>query len=139
MKSDNVQAIVSYETGAFVFPEGEVPPPIVTPTGTTAGYGVSPTDFERLTRIPIQLVYGDSIPTETSPNPGLDLHYRSFAMAALFVDAVNRHGGDASILHLPDVGVFGNTHFAFADLNNVQVADLLSEYLHTKGLDRRRR
>jgi hypothetical protein len=139
IRSANVQAIVSYETGAFVFPEAEVPPPIVTPTGTTAGFGVSLADFERLTRIPIQLVYGDNIPTETSPNPGLDLHYRSFAMAALFVDAVNRHGGDASILHLPDVGVFGNTHFAFADLNNLQVADLLSDYLHQKRLDTRGR
>jgi pimeloyl-ACP methyl ester carboxylesterase len=138
MKSENVKAIVSYETGAFVFPEGEVPPPIVTPTGTTAGQAVSPEDFEKLTRIPIELVYGDNIPTETSPNPGLDIHYRGFAMAALFVDAVNRHGGDASILHLPDVGVFGNTHFAFADLNNIQVADLVSSYLHEKGLDRRR-
>jgi hypothetical protein len=38
---------------------------------------------------------------------------------------------------LPDVGVFGNTHFIFSDLNNVQVADLLSQYLKEKGLDTR--
>jgi pimeloyl-ACP methyl ester carboxylesterase len=137
IKSQNVKAIVSYETGAYVFPDGEVPPPIVTPTGTTAGTPVSPDDFEKLTKIPIQLVFGDNIPTETNPNPGLDGFYRAFAMAALFVDAVNRHGGDASILHLPDIGVFGNTHFAFADLNNLQIAGLLSDYLHEKGLDKR--
>ena len=41
-----------------------------------------------------------------------------------FRDAVNRHGGEATILHLPDIGVFGNTHFAFSNLNNVQIADL---------------
>ncbi len=57
-------------------------------------------------------------------------------MAALFVDAVNRHGGDASILRLPEIGVFGNTHFAFSDLNNLQIADLLSDYLNEKGLDK---
>jgi hypothetical protein len=137
IKSQNLKAIVSYETGAYVFPEGEVPPPIVTPTGTTSGQAVSPDDFNALTRIPIQIVFGDNIPTETSPNPGLDGFYRAVRMAALFVDAVNRHGGDASILHLPEVGVFGNTHFPFSDLNNLKVADLLSGYLHEKGLDRR--
>src|SRR5262249_29859064 len=40
IKSENVKAIVCYETGAFVFPEGEVPPPIVTPRGTTEGQPV---------------------------------------------------------------------------------------------------
>jgi len=35
------------------------------------------------------------------------------------------------------VGLYGNTHFMFFDLNNVQVADLLSEFLHRKGLDMR--
>ena len=53
-----------------------------------------------------------------------------------FADAVNRHGGDATVLQLPSLGLHGNTHFAFSDLNNVQVADLLSHYLHEKGLDR---
>ena len=29
----------------------------------------------------------------------------------------------------------GNTHFMFSDQNNVQVADLLSQWLKEKGLD----
>jgi len=29
----------------------------------------------------------------------------------------------------------GNTHFPFSDLNNVQIADLMSEFLKTKNLD----
>jgi hypothetical protein len=33
--------------------------------------------------------------------------------------------------------VYGNTYFAFSDLNNLRIVDLLSEYLHAKGLDRR--
>jgi hypothetical protein len=41
------------------------------------------------------------------------------------------------LLHLPDIGVYGNTHFAFSDLNNVQIADLLSDFLKSKGLDKR--
>lgn len=137
IKTANVKAIVSYEPVHFVFPEGEVPPPIVTPQGTTNGWPLSAADFAKLTKIPIQVVYGDNIPTSPSPYGGLDLWYRATTMAALFVDAVNRHGGDAAMLSLPAVGLSGNTHFPFSDINNLQVADLLSAYLREKGLDRR--
>ena len=40
-------------------------------------------------------------------------------MARLWVDAINRHGGDARFVHLPTLGIRGNTHFLFSDLNNV--------------------
>jgi hypothetical protein len=53
------------------------------------------------------------------------------------VEAINRHGGDAENVLLPDLGIHGNTHFPMLDLNNVEIADLLSEYLSSKGLDRR--
>ena len=33
------------------------------------------------------------------------------------------------------VGLYGNSHFMFPDLNNVAVADQLSLFLSTKGLD----
>ena len=56
-------------------------------------------------------------------------------MARLWVDAVNRHGGDARLVHLPDQGVRGNTHFLMSDLNNVQIADLVSRFLAEKRLD----
>lgn len=56
-------------------------------------------------------------------------------MARLWRDAVNRHGGDVTVVHLPELGIRGNTHFAFSDLNNVQVADLLSTFLQAKHLD----
>ena len=38
---------------------------------------------------------------------------------------------------LPDLGITGNTHFPMSDLNNVQIADLLSEFLHRERLDRK--
>ena len=41
------------------------------------------------------------------------------------------------MLHLPDAGLTGNTHFPFSDLNNDAVADLLLKYLAEHGLDRR--
>ena len=40
------------------------------------------------------------------------------------------------VVHLPEVGIHGNTHFPFSDLNNVQIADLVSEWLKGKGFDK---
>ena len=54
----------------------------------------------------------------------------------IWAGAVNKHGGDAKLVHLPEIGVRGNTHFPFSDLNNVEIADLMSQFLHEKGLDR---
>jgi hypothetical protein len=56
-------------------------------------------------------------------------------MARLWRDAVNRHGGDVTLVHLPEIGIRGNTHFAFSDRNNLQIADLMSTFLTKKGLD----
>ena len=68
--------------------------------------------------------------------PGQDNWRVRLAMARLWRDAVNRRGGDVTLVHLPERGLRGNTHFPFSDLNNLQVADLLSEFLKEKGLDR---
>jgi hypothetical protein len=56
-------------------------------------------------------------------------------MAKLWVDAVNKHGGDARLVHLPETGIRGNTHFLMSDLNNVQIADQVSQFLTEKKLD----
>jgi hypothetical protein len=137
-QSANVKGIVSYEPVGFVFPEGEVPAPIATPLGPVVGTPMALTDFEKLTKIPIQVVYGDNIPETVNPVPGPDLWRARRIMAREFVATVNRHGGDAQFLSLPDIGVHGNTHFIFTDLNNVKIADLMSKYLHEKKLDKRK-
>lgn len=48
---------------------------------------------------------------------------------------MNKHGGDVTLVDLPAVGIGGNTHFPMSDLNNLQVADLLSKFLADKKLD----
>lgn len=142
-KSAAVAAIVSYEPGAVVFPEGEVPPPIARADGmrVTAGNAVPLADFMKLTKMPVQIVWGDYIPSElsaTNVGPRLTLDNRRINVlrAKLFVDAINRHGGNAKNVMLPELGVRGNTHFPMLDLNNVRIADLLSQFLKEHGLDR---
>ena len=53
IKSRNVRAIVAYEPGSnFVFPEGEVPPPMPSSAGPLEAVGVPLSDFMKLTKIP---------------------------------------------------------------------------------------
>lgn len=132
MGSANIRAIVCYEPGPnpklFVFPEGEPGPP---------GTAIVPlSDFLKLTKIPIQIVYGDNMP-KVGGNQFQQLWRKTVDTARSFAAAINRHGGDAQVLELPEAGLRGNTHFPFADLNNEAVADILSKYLHSKGLDTR--
>jgi hypothetical protein len=136
MKSPNVRGIVSYEPGSnFPFPEGEVPPAQPSSSGPIEPISASPADFKKLTQFPIVIYYGDNIPAEPSANPGADGWRARLAMARLWRDTVNRHGGDVTVVHLPEIGIRGNTHFPFSDLNNLQIADEMSKFLKDKKLD----
>ena len=133
VKSSNVQAIVSYEPGSgFIFPEGEVPPAMRSAGGELQAFNVPLSEFMALTRIPIIIFYGDNIPAQPTANPGQDGWRVRLAMARLWKDTVNRHGGDATVVHLPEIGIRGNTHFPFSDLNNAQIADELLQFLSAK-------
>ena len=81
------------------------------------------------------MFYGDYIPREPSPLQGLDNWRVRLAMAELWAEAVNRRGGDVTVVLLPEIGIRGNTHFPFSDLNNIQIADEMSKFLARKELD----
>ena len=57
------------------------------------------------------------------------------AMARLWGDTVNKHGGDATSCTCRRSASRGNTHFLFSDLNNVEIADQVSKFLAEKKLD----
>ena len=136
IKNPNVKTIVSFEPGSsFVFPEGEVPAPIPSAFDTVQGVAVPTSQFMALTRIPILIVYGDNIPAQTMDLPAQDSWRARLLMARQRRDTVNKHGGNVTVVHLPEIGLRGNTHFPFSDLNNVQIADLVSKYLSEKSLD----
>ena len=137
VKNQNVKAIVSYEPGSgFLFPEGEVPPALVSSAGALEASAVPMKDFLKLTQLPIVIYYGDNIPATPSNNPGADGWRVRLQMARLWRDIVNKYGGDVTVIHLPEMGIKGNTHFPFSDLNNLVVADVMSQWLKEKGLDK---
>lgn len=136
IKNPNVKGIVAFEPGSsFVFPKGEVPSPIPTSFDTIAGVAVPKTDFMALTRIPIVIFYGDNIPAQPTDIPTQDAWRGRLEMARLWRDTVNKHGGNVTLVHLPEIGIHGNTHFPFSDLNNVQIADQVSKFLAETQLD----
>jgi len=140
-RTGSIRANVAYEPVNFVFPDDD--PPAEIPTGHPAITArtqptlVPPAQFDRLLDIPIQVVYGDNIPTEPHHLAGLEMWRVATAKAEQFADAVNRRGGNATVLRLPDADLRGNTHLPFADLNNRDVADLFTRFLASKGLDGR--
>lgn len=136
--TENVKAIVAFEPGGspFLFPEDEVPEaetPVYAPVSATAK-AVPLADFEKLTKVPMILFYGDFIPDHPVAEVGPDKWRSELDMAKKFVAAVNRHGGDATLVHLPEIGIKGNTHFLMADKNNLDIAALMEEWLKEKGL-----
>jgi hypothetical protein len=136
IKNQNVRSVVAFEPGSnFVFPEGEVASPIRNAFDTLEGVPVPRAQFGALTKIPIVIFYGDNIPSQPTNIPAQDSWRARLQMARLWRDTVNKHGGDVTVVHLPEIGIRGNTHFPFSDLNNVQIADQVSKFLAQKGLD----
>ena len=136
LKSANVCAIISYEPGSnFPFPQDDVPAPLPSAAGPFGAVGVAKDDFVKLTRIPIVLYYGDYIPEQPTANLGQDQWRVRLTMARRWAEVVNHHGGDVTVVCLPEVGLQGNTHFPFSDLNNIEVADEMQKFLGAKGLE----
>lgn len=126
LKSDNVKGIVAYENPGYVFPDTMKP---VQNEGPFGPVYVSEAEFAKLTEIPIQLVWGDHL---DGPG-GWDAFH---ALARKFADAVNARGGKVEMLRLTDVGLTGNTHIPFADLNNDKVAQQLFAWMERNGFDK---
>jgi hypothetical protein len=124
-QSGNVKAIVAYENPGYLFPEGDMADQADTPFGPLH---VSREDFLKLTRVPMQFVWGDNL--DKSP-----LWQSRLEQCRAFVALLNASGGQAEVVVLPDKGLHGNTHMPFADMNNAAVAELLAAFLAAKGLE----
>jgi len=127
LKTNNVAAIVMYENVGYLYPKGEGPGVPQTGFGPIE---VPLEEFKKLTKVPLQVVWGDNVDKSANYSERLK-HSR------LFVETINKYGGKAQVLMLPEAGLKGNTHIPFADMNNVAVADLLSKFLAENGLDKR--
>ena len=87
---------------------------------------LSPEQISSLAKIPTLVVFGDHIDDVTAyPN----MWKERFAGCVKFVEQVKAAGGDATMMHLPKYGLFGNSHMLMQDKNNLQVADLILKWI----------
>ena len=114
--TDNVAAIVAVEPGF--------------------GPEVGSDDYKKFVaaKVPILFLFGDNI--ENGPE---DIQSTAFWQGVMnqcrdFAEHYNADGGDATIIYLPDMGIRGNSHFMFQEMNNAEVADVIFNWLEKHNL-----
>ena len=85
-------------------------------------------------KIPVIFYFGDYIDNgpEDIASTGFWKMIRDGAIA--FAEQYNADGGDATVIDLPKIGITGNSHFMFQELNNQEIADHIEAWLNERGL-----
>jgi pimeloyl-ACP methyl ester carboxylesterase len=84
------------------------------------------TQIAKLAKIPTLIVFGDHL--DDVPSSPINWPER-FASCQKFVEQVKAAGGDATMMHLPKYGQFGNSHMLMQDKNSNQIADLILKWI----------
>jgi hypothetical protein len=73
------------------------------------------------------MLFGDNIDKDSrwTSYRKMDLDYAA---------AVRAGGGSVDVIELPDQGITGNSHMLIMDRNNAAIADLIQNWLVSKGL-----
>ncbi len=107
---------------------------VVEPGGTP---WIGSSQYQKLleAKVPIIILFGDYIDNrpEDIMSTGFWKSVRDGAVG--FAESYNVAGGDCTVINLPDLGVTGNSHFMFQELNNDLLADYIAAWLESRGLD----
>jgi pimeloyl-ACP methyl ester carboxylesterase len=87
---------------------------------------LTPPQIATLSKIPTLVIFGDHLGDVPSVSA---LWLGALQGCQQFIGQVNAAGGDATMLHLPDAGLFGNSHMLMQDRNNLRVADLILAWI----------
>jgi hypothetical protein len=80
----------------------------------------------QLAKIPTLMMFGDHL----GDIPGSFVNWQTSAdTCQAYVDKVNAAGGDAVMMLLPKMGIKGNSHMLMQDKNNLELADLILEWI----------
>jgi len=85
-------------------------------------------------KVPMLFVFGDYI-----DNGPTNIMSTGFWQAVLkqcqdFAAQYTQDGGDATVYYLPEMGIHGNSHFLFQEMNNIEIADLVETWLKEHNL-----
>jgi hypothetical protein len=92
----------------------------------TACPALNSQQIANLAKIPMLVVFGDHL--GDVPSSPIKWQER-FDTCQQFVQQVKAAGGDATMMHLPKYGQFGNSHMLMQDKNSNQVADLILKWI----------
>ena len=88
--------------------------------------GLGSAQIATLAKIPTLVMFGDHL---GDVRGGPANWAQSFESCKTFVDQVNAAGGDAVLMHLPELGIKGNSHMLMQDRNSDQLADLVIAWI----------
>ncbi|MBQ4042747.1 MAG: esterase [Clostridia bacterium] len=91
---------------------------------------VNKTDCSALLGIPFLHVYGDFLEEEhhiDGYNWAGNTAY--FGTMRNLHNYINENGGDSTWLHLPEIGIYGNTHAMMVEDNSREIADIISNWI----------
>jgi pimeloyl-ACP methyl ester carboxylesterase len=80
----------------------------------------------RLAKIPTLMMFGDHLGDVAG---GFVNWQASLEGCQAFIDALNAAGGRATMMHLPKLGIKGNSHMLMQDKNNQELADLILAWI----------
>jgi pimeloyl-ACP methyl ester carboxylesterase len=81
-----------------------------------------PQQLKVLARVPTLVVFGDYITKSAMWQAALESCHR-------YVQAINAAAGDATMMHLPAMGIAGNSHMVMQDRNSLQIAELIDRWI----------
>jgi hypothetical protein len=88
-----------------------------------------PKQIDKLKDVPILTIYGDFIDQ--------DARWSTIRANQLnFLEQVRAAGGHYEVINLPKIGIQGNSHMIMMDRNNLQVADVIQNWLKRQGFYR---
>jgi pimeloyl-ACP methyl ester carboxylesterase len=87
---------------------------------------LSKQQIAKLAKLPTLVVFGDHLADVSNSVVNWPA---ALADCENYVAEINQAGGNATLLHLPAAGVFGNSHMLFQDKNNLHVGDMILSWI----------
>ena len=100
---------------------------VVLEPGTCKADVFTDQQIAKLSKVPILVIYGDHLET---PSRLFD-NIVAFKDCQKFVARVNAARGNATLLELPKIGIFGNGHMLMNEKNSNQIADLIMKWIES--------
>jgi hypothetical protein len=99
---------------------------ILVEPGTCRASQFTDAQIATLATVPILAVFGDHLDAVT----GTAVSWRAaYDDCQALIARVNAAGGNAEMLHPPSLGIYGNSHMIMQDKNNLQIADLILDWI----------